>query len=263
MSLRTSTIRPGILVSLHTSLTGNVKYYTNEIEPTHILENGLTSRAKWDTTRTILDATEHERAVKARSKARSVITGACAQTNHGMLCTEANRDNLEKALLEAERIERDFNATATCTRLNVNVVLGVVSQDDERAIRAINREVTGLLAQMEQGVRNLDATAIRKAADAAMSVGKMLSQETQERLQASIDQVRKEARKIVKAGETAAVEIDQTVFTTLQQSRTAFLELEPVAEVAAPEAEGRGVDFNATPQQSGLIPAPFTMPGIE
>jgi TPP-dependent 2-oxoacid decarboxylase len=74
----------------------------------------------------------------------------------------------------------------------------------------------------------------------------VLSLEAQERLQSSINAVRKQARKMVQAGETAAIEIDQSLFATLEQSRTAFLELDaPLADATAPEAEGRGVDFDA------------------
>jgi hypothetical protein len=245
MALKVSTIRPGVLVTLKTTLTGNVRYFTTDIERDHMLDDG-SREAEWNTRRTIQDAAEHELAVKTRSKCRSLVTGVCTQGNF-LLCRQDRRDDLEKALAEAEALAAKFNATATVTRLGFFPVLTEVASDDVRAIKLINSEVRDLLDAMAKGVKNLDAKAIRAAANEAQSVGKMLTAEAQERLQASIDSVRKQARAIVKASETAAVEIDQTLFATLEQSRTAFLELDaPTADVAAPEAEGRGVDLDAS-----------------
>src|SRR5215472_2514513 len=255
MALKVSTIRPGVLVSLKTALRGNVRYYTTDIERDHVLENGLTRRAEWNTQRTIDDGDEYERAVKARSKARSIVTGVCTQGNF-LLCPQASRDNLETAIREAYAVRDAFNSSATVSRLDFYVFLTEVASDDVRAFQAINSEVRDLLADMGQGIAQLDAKAIRDAANKAQSIGKMLTPEAADRLQASIDAVRKQARAIVKAGETAAVEVDQTVFRTLAESRTAFLELEPVAEVAAPEAEGRGVDFDAPTSTAIDLPRP-------
>jgi hypothetical protein len=246
MALRISTIRPGVLVSLKTSLTGNVRYFTTDIQRERLLDNGQTSEAEWNTRRITLDKEEHERAVKTRSKCRSLVTGVCTAGNF-LMCRQDRRDELEKAIAEAEALSRSFNANAQVTRLGFYVGLTEVAPDDARWMAIINSEVRDLLDAMAQGVKNLDPKAIRTAANEAQSVGKVLSPEAQERLQASIDAVRKQARDIVKASETAAVEIDQTIFTTLQQSRTAFLELDtPVAEVAATAPEVSGVDFDAT-----------------
>src|SRR5215831_1872935 len=244
--LKVSTIRPGVLVSLKTALRGNVRYYTTDIEQDHVLENGLTRRAEWNTQRIVEDGEEHERATKARSKARSIVTGCCTSGNF-LLCPNANRDNLETAIREAYAVRDAFNASATVTRLDFYVFLTEVASDDVRAFQAINSEVRDLLADMAQGVNQLDTKVIRDAANKAQSIGKMLTPEAAERLQASIDAVRKQARAITKAGETAAIEVDQSVFRTLAESRTAFLEIsdDVPTPVAAPEAEGRGVDFDA------------------
>ena len=245
MSLRISTIRPGVLVTLKTALTGNVRYFTTDIEREHLLDNGQTSEAEWNTRRITLDKEEHERAVKVRSKCRSLVTGVCTAGNF-LMCRQDRRDQLELAIKEAEGLAREFNASATVTRLGFYAGLTEVAPDDARWIAIVNSEVRDLLNAMEKGVKNLDPKAIRAAANEAQSVGKVLSLEAQERLQSSINAVRKQARKMVQAGETAAIEIDQSLFATLEQSRTAFLELDaPLADATAPEAEGRGVDFDA------------------
>jgi hypothetical protein len=263
MSLRISTIRPGVLVSLKTTLTGNVRYFTTDIEREHLLDNGQTSEAEWNTRRITLDKEEHELAVKTRSKCRSLVTGVCTAGNF-LMCRQDRRDELEKAIAEAEALARSFNTTATVTRLGFYVGLTEVAPDDARWIAMVNSEVRDLLDAMAQGVKNLDADAIRKAANTAQSVGKTLTPEAQEKLQSSIDAVRKQARAFVKAGETAASTIDAAVMQTLTESRTAFLELEPVAEVAAPEAEGRGVDFTPVSSATELYdyrsPPTFAQP---
>jgi hypothetical protein len=244
--LRVSTIRPGIIVSLKTSISGNVRYYTTDIEREHLLENGQTSEAEWNTRRIVLDKAEHERAVKVRSKCRSLITGVCTMGNF-LMCRQDRRDQLEIAIKEAEAMAREFNASASVTRITCLAGLNEVAPDDARWLAIVNSEVRDLLDAMAKGVQNLDPDAIRKAANAAQSVGKVLSAEAQERLQASIDSVRKQARAIKKAADVAAITIDATVYRTLEESRAAFLEIgdEAQAPVAAPDADGRGVDFDA------------------
>ncbi len=44
--MQTSTLRPGLLVSLKTSVTGNVVYRRKDIEPDHRTKDGV-QRARW------------------------------------------------------------------------------------------------------------------------------------------------------------------------------------------------------------------------
>lgn len=66
-TFKASTLRPGLLVSLKTSCTGNVSYTRADIEAGHMTEEGK-KRAKWETERTIEDPIEHEAAIKVQSK---------------------------------------------------------------------------------------------------------------------------------------------------------------------------------------------------
>jgi hypothetical protein len=115
-------------------------------------------------------------------------------------------------------------------------------------VRAINSEVRELLANMAEGVRNLDVKIVRDAADRARDVGRMLSPDAQARIQTAIDAARDAARKIVKAGEQAAQEIDRQALSRIATARTAFLDFDPAATVAAPSAEARVLDFEPTPK---------------
>jgi hypothetical protein len=243
---QSTTIRPGYLVSLKTSINGNVSYASRDIEREHIDRDGA-RRAKWETERTISDPKEFEKATKVKSKARSLISGICAKSAFGLLCPSATKDKLDAAIAEAQQLVAKFNEKASLTTVSVYVITGRIAQDDAEAVRAINSEMRDLLSKMEQGVRKLDVKAIRDAADAARSVGAMLTPDASARLQRAIDVARSAARKIVKAGETAATEVDRSVIRTIRASRTAFLDLDDAGEIAAPVTTGRAIDLESAP----------------
>ena len=138
--LRTTTLRPGFLVSLKTSLTGNVSYSTATIESDHETAAGEL-KARWETERTVSDPAEHEAGIKARSAARTAITRLCSTSTFGLLCPETRGDELAAAIAEARAVADKFNATAGITRLNVGVIVGRVAADDAEKIgRASCRE---------------------------------------------------------------------------------------------------------------------------
>jgi hypothetical protein len=235
MTLQSSTLRPGLLVSLNTRVQGNVRYSKQTIEATRIDSDGA-QRAKWETERTVTDPQEHENAAKARSKANALIRGVCALSAFGLLCPDDKARDLESAINEALRVAADFNAGAKLSRLSVYVVCGRIAQDDVQAVRAIRSEISELLSEMEQGVANLDPEEIAKATARARSVSQMLQPDAQERVQGAIDAARKAARAIRKAGETAGQEVDRIALGVVASARVAFLDIEDVAPVATVEA---------------------------
>jgi hypothetical protein len=253
--MRISTLRPGLLVSLKTSITGNVKYATREIEADHVADDG-TRRATWETDRTILAPAEHEAAVKVRGKARSLVTGVCSSSSFGLLCPDSLGDKLLAAIRDARVLAEEFNATATVTQITVNAIIGRVAQDDVEAVRAINGEIRDLMTAMERGLRGLDVEAVRDAANKAKSLSAMLSPEASAKAERAIAVARSAARQIVKAGEAAAVEIDETVFRALHVSRAAFIDMEETTEAQEPEFTGRAVDFG------DMAPPPVALPEI-
>src|SRR5574341_1250366 len=119
----TSTLKPGLLVSMKTSIKGGADYLRAEIERDHTTENGERV-AKWETTRTIRDPAEYERAIQVRGKARSAIIGACNQTSFGLLCPEARAAELQTAIEVARIIADEFNATAQYSSVEVYVLAG-------------------------------------------------------------------------------------------------------------------------------------------
>jgi hypothetical protein len=242
--MQTSTIRPGLLVSLKTSVSGNVAYRKQDIETDHVDADGA-RRAKWETERTVNDPAEFEEATKIRSKARSLIGGLCVASSFGLLCPLSRSAELSDAVREAQALASDFNARAKLTRVAVYVIAGQIAADDVEATKAINSEVRDLLDRMEAGVRNLDVEAIREAANRARSIGTMVSADASARLQKAIDTARSAARQIVKAGETAAAEVDARAIRAITESRVAFLDLDDANDVQTPSVTGRAIDFDA------------------
>lgn len=242
MTIQTSTLRPGLLVSLKTSIRGNVSYQRRDLAHKRTKEGDL---AKWETERVIADPDEHRRAGEARTQARIAVARPCANSAFGLLCPEDRAAELEAAIVEARKIAEDFNANAKLTRISVYVITGRIAQDDVEAVRAINSEVRDLLKDMESGLKNLDVKTVREAANKAMNVGKMLSDEANDKIQIAIDAARSAARRIVKAGDQVAMEIDTQTIKTIKRQRTAFLDLDDANEVAAPKAKARAVDLEA------------------
>ncbi len=254
MTLSTSTLRPGFLVSLKTSLSGNVSYEKRDIERPHVTAGGA-ELAKWETARRIDDIDEFERAVKVRGKAGSLVRSICAASAFGLLCPENQADKLDSAIGEARRVVDDFNAGASLTRLRVYVLVGRIAPDDVEAVRAINSEIRDLLRDMERGVASLDAEAIRAAAKKAKGLGQMLQPEAAARIQMAIDAARSAARQIKKAGESAAIEVDKATMRKIAESRTAFLDLsDDETEVSAPIQPTRAIDME--PEENRMVAAP-------
>jgi hypothetical protein len=242
MSNNIETLRPGFLVSLKTSVRGNVQYTKRDITKEQLTSDGR-AVAEWETTRVIADPVEFKAAGETRSKARSVVNSVCVASAFGLLCPEKAQEELEAAIREAHRLIDAFNRTAQLTRVSLYVMVGKIAADDVEAVKAINSEVSDLLSQMETGLRNLDVKSIREAANKAKAIGQMLSPDAAARIQIAIEAARESAKKIVKAGEQAAIEIDLRAIRTVTDSRTAFLDLDEAAEIATPRQESRSLDL--------------------
>lgn len=253
--MQTTTIRPGLLVSLKTSVAGNVSYKRLDLENAHLTDTGE-QKARWETERTVTDPAEFEAATKLRSKCRTVISSVCSQSAFGLLCPDDRKEALREAVAEAQALAADFNSRASLTSVAVYVVAGTVAQDDVQAVRAINSEIRDLLTEMEDGLKRLDVEAVRNAANKARGLGQMLSQDAAARVQEAVETARSLARKIVKSGEAAAVEIDEAALRNLKTARTAFLDLDDAVEVQAPEAEGRVVEMEHEEHETDEAPEP-------
>lgn len=261
----TSTLKPGLLVSMKTSVKGGADYVRSEIEREHTTDGGQRV-AKWETTRTIRDPAEYERAIKARGAARSAIIGACNQTSFGLLCPVAREAELRTAIDVARIIADEFNATAQHSTVEVYVITGRVAQDDVEAARAIAAEVRELMDQMTEAVRLADAESIRDAANKARALGGMLSEDAAAKVSAAVAEARKAARAIVKrvekGAEIASKVVAELSVKDIEAARFAFLDIPdagavPAAAEALP-ATAPAVEMIAAvlDSQPGAQPAP-------
>lgn len=261
MALKVSTLRPGLLVSLNTSVRGGVAYRRLDIEPDHE-ENGE-RRAKWETTRTIEDPTGYEAALKVRSKCRSLIASVCCPSAFGLLCPADREEQLAAAIDEAKSLAYLHNKTGTVSEVGVYVITGRIAQDDVEAARAIASEIRDLMDDMERGISKADPEAIRAAANKARALGGMLTPEAAGKVKAAIEQAREAAREItkrvVKAGELAAAVVQECKTNEIAKARFAFLDLEGPQEVQAAPVSGRGVDLPS----GNLVSAPVSLPAFE
>lgn len=229
------TLKPGILVSLKTTLKGNVDYQRTDIADQ---QDGQTAISTWQTTRVITDIPEHERAVQVRGKASNLIRACCARTSFGLLCPEDRADALSEAISDAGRLVEEFNSRAVHSQIGIYVIRGRVARDDEEAVKAINAETRDLLDAMAQGIDKLDVKAIRDAADRAKQIGQMLDARAQEQVNAAVVAARAAARKIVsrieKAGEDAAVVLAEINRQPIATARFSFLDVDSIEPEPAP-----------------------------
>ncbi len=242
-TIKASTIRPGLLVALKTTVSGNVNYHKQDIS---FSEEGEAEVRKWETERTIKDPKEFKAAGQIRMKCRGFILTCCAHSSFGLLCPEDKASQLAEAIRKAHALADSFNAKASVTRINVNVIAGRVASDDVEATRAINGEVRELLQRMETGLKTMNVEEIRDAAKRAKALSSIVAPGANDKLQAAIDVAREAAKKLVKAGETAAREVDKEAIKSLKASRTAFLDLEVApsdVKIKPTRTKGRALDL--------------------
>lgn len=262
--MKFSTLKPGLLVSLKTSVVGAVNYQRRDLEAEHTNSRGE-AVARWETLRIIPDQADFELAKKARSKARSLISSVCCVSSFGLLCPNAAEADLTAAIEEARKITEAHNLASARSRVEVFVLVGRVADDDIEAARAIGAEVRELLDAMQDSIRSADTEAIRQAASRARALGGMLSENVAGKVSDAIAEARKAAREIVKRvekeGEQAAVVIAELSMKNIEAARFAFLDLESQAAAAAPSAAPRAVevrplDDEAAPAQAVEQAAP-------
>lgn len=251
MAITQTTIRPGYLVNIRTSIKGNVEYTKSEET---VRTEGGTEVSEWTTERLVKNAKEQAEAVEIRSKARQMVAGICIQTEFAMLCLASRRAELDEAFDRARALCVEFNRNSTYTRIKFVGVAGFIADNDETAIKAIRSEMTELLEEITAGIDGLDPERVKDAAARAKKIGNMLPDEMQVRLNDTLKDVRKVAKKMVEAGEQVAIEIDAEVLNKITFARTAFLDIDGGEALEAPEDDtGRAVDLH--PAEDGVEPA--------
>lgn len=258
-------IRPGILVSLKSTVTGGVTYIRTDLQadgtpvvaepgndapkpaakpapkkkrgkkkgeaaPEAPESSGDTTVERWETTKIVEDANEFERATKVRNAGVALIRKQCSSTGFGLLCPEGNEDALNAAIRQARALADAHNDEAVHTRVHIYALKGRIASTDEEAARAISEEVRSLLDDMSRSIDKLDAKGIRAAATRAREIEAMLAPVQAEKVNLAVEQARKAARMIVarieKDGKDAASVLDEIARGHIEKARVAFLEFD-------------------------------------
>jgi hypothetical protein len=245
MSENIRTLRPGVLVSAKTRVNGGVDYYKQDIEYAHPVEGGA-ERSAWNTTKVVFDPEEHKAATQVAGKARYLIAKLCAKSDHGLLCPDKNVGELQAAIAEGRELCREFNATAVHTRVDINVICGRVVADDVEATRALFSETENFLAEIAQGLKELDAKKVRALCSKVLDVGQMLAPNANTTVANAVKIARAEATKIVKAGEQVAIQIDESTLNAIGAARNSFLDfdLDDDVDIEAAAPVARAIDFD-------------------
>ena len=203
-------------------------------------------RSRWDTTKIVFDPAEAKEAGQVAGRARYLITRLCADTAHGPLCPVDRRDELKEAIAEARELVEDFNMKATFTRVDLNVICGEVVADDVEAARALFSETERFLAQMQDGLKDLDVKKVRADCVRLLDIGQMLSPEANAMMAVAVNAARSACKRIVAAGEQAAIEIDQRTIDMIGLARNSFLDFGMDDDVEIESVHtARALDFEA------------------
>jgi hypothetical protein len=243
MNVATTTLRPGFLVQLKTTVRGNVHYVRTDIAPELPADASAEERQaavdRWQTTRTIDDPRDYKAARTARSKAAGLIRSCCSQTAFGLLCPEVDQEKLEAAVGEARKVVDDFNVTSSISTIAIFVLKGRVMPDDVEAVRAINSEIRELMADMAAGVENGNVELAREAASKIKGIGEMLATEAQTKVEMAVkitrDAAKAQVRDRERGGGDGTVQVDKSAVRRINELRAAFVDLDD-AVVAAPKA---------------------------
>lgn len=227
------TLKPGLLVSLRTTLTGGVKYSREDLREETDGEGAKVE--EWKTTKTVDDQAEYDAAIKARSKCGSLVRSVCSHSSFGLLCPADKEEDLDAAIAEARAHADRFNADAKVSQVGVYVLKGRIAENEREAARAIAEEMRGLLDGMKEGVDQGDVEKIRDAANRAKKIGLMLDAENSKKVSAAILAARDAAKQIVKrvkvGGEALAKVAQEFKLQELDAARFAFLDMEGPVEV--------------------------------
>lgn len=242
--MKTLLVRPGIMVALKTRVDAGVKYSVSEKS-----KEGNT--ASWKTTRVTNDPDETTRATKARGLAIGAIRKVCSDTAFGLLCPLECEAELDAAILRAQAIADEHNASAVYTRVTIYALSGRIAETKEQAARAIGEEVRTLIEGMNSAIDALDPEKIRAAATKASKIASMLTPDVAKSVEDAIEGARKAARTLVKrvqkGGEEAAIVLKDIQRGALEKARLAFLDLDDAVEVAplpAVAAAAGGVELD-------------------
>ena len=255
---------PGLLFVLATKVTGGVHYQKRDLDPGEEADPVIdgdtgaplsasggekTVTTKWETTKTIDDAEEFDRATKIRSECRTLIMSALVQTPFGFsICPMDQEPALDERIAQAKAKAAIFNSGAVHTRIDIFPNRGVMAQTKAEAVEAVQVQCATLLKDLNAAISAGEVSTIRELSGKLTQMGKL--QEKQSSARGALDRAVAAARKIARDVKRAAV-AGERVADVLEKAKTS-----PIASarfVFTGGAEGELDDlFAEGPEEQGL-----------
>lgn len=232
----TITLKPGLLVSIRTRNEGGVKYARLDLAKEETASAATVE--KWETTKTVFDKEEHEKASKLASKLGNRIRSVCAFSEFGYLCRADREKELDEAIVSAREEASTFNETSKTCRVSVFALKGRIAESDAEAARAVGTDLLDLIREMEKGVEGMSVKDIRDAASKAKKLITMVDDTTAKMVEAAVEQAREiatELRKNLDKGERGANEAREVVKNANMSAITKAREALDVVDLDQPE----------------------------
>lgn len=259
VKIETRTVRPGYLVCLKTSVSGNVSYRKRDLEFSATFK-------KWETEKYVLDPVEHEAATQLRNRCVTLIRACCSNTSFGYMVPVDGMSRLSQAVTEVDNLTREFNRNAKFSRVRCYVITGKLAENDEAVTRAMKAEVADILRQIETGITELSADKIREACKKAKALEDMLSDDAKKKLADAVKESRRLARKLGEVGNVAAIKLDAAA-REINAAKTCFVDLdETEIQIPTVAAETRNLDLSPDmfdADTSTNKPIPVDVPSID
>jgi hypothetical protein len=232
--MRTSILRPGLLVVVNSHVEAGITYTRTAVEPSaEIVVSEQATVTQWITTKIVPDAAEKKRADDARRKACAEIYKLCAKSRYVYVCPIEREGELADAEARARQIVDAHNASSVGTRIDFFPSAWLMADKNESTIRKIAAEMVELLADMTRGIDAANPDAIREAMKRAEEMAPMLGEEQVKAVSDAVEQARKAARDITrrvqKKGEAVASVIRDVQRGAIERARFAFLDTEETA----------------------------------
>lgn len=245
--LEIARIKPGLLVSVKTRQHGGVSYTKRDIEAPRVTESGA-QVSRWETDKFVYDPDETERAQQVANRARYLVTRNCVKTEmQQLLCPNDRRDELRAAIAEARELVAEFNASASFTEIQIDVWVGEIVDNGVDAAQQIFASQQAFMAEMIDGLKEMDPKKVRAAINKSRDLGQMMSGQANQMVIEATRVAEAARQRIIAAGEKAIVALDLEAIAKIGSVRNSFL------------------DFNYAVEESGgaSIPAPIRRPDVE
>jgi vacuolar-type H+-ATPase subunit H len=183
--------------------------------------------SRWETDKFVYDPNETERAQQTANRARYLVTRHCVKTEmQQLLCPNDRRDELREAIVEARELVADFNSSASFTEIQIDVWVGEIVDNGVDAAQQIFASQQSFLAEMIEGLKEMDPKKVRAAINKSRDLGQMMSGQANEMVREATRAAEAARQRIISAGENAIVALDLEAIAKIGSVRNSFLDFD-------------------------------------